>query len=350
MIKASAPGKIILFGEHAVVHKNSEGEFCLGISTSVNKRCFVSLEENNENKITIESANLGIEEIKTFNEITELINKLDELRRHENYSEIKNISLENKLVLVYTVIGKIMCKYGFKPVKIKINSEVPKCMGSSSSLCSATALATLEHLSQKVSIEEIGNFANHGDMNAHGKSSGIDAFTSTYGGWNTYTQSENVKHLESGLDIPLVVIDTGKPANTSETVSHFIELKKEHPREIMAILDEMDRISHEALDLIKKKSKIKKIGELFFEYYNTLKKVDEISSSQKKIFFNIPEFEKIIQIAKENDFFAKPTGGWGGGICIAIGDNSDKIISKYKERGFECFKVQTGTEGIRLEK
>ncbi|MBL7159983.1 MAG: hypothetical protein ISS95_00290 [Candidatus Aenigmarchaeota archaeon] len=363
MLKTSAPGKVILFGEHAVVHKNSRGEYCLGISTAVDKRCYVEIEEERGGYITVVSKNLGIEKSKTFEEVAERIDNLRIMRSvGKDYESIKRVCGKHKLVPVYSVIDNIMMEacgldiFDYEPVKITIDSEVPKGMGSSSSVCSATALAVTKYLEGKgksfgdeYSLELLGKFANDGDMNAHGKASGIDAFTSTYGGWNTYTQDKGVKHLDIENEIPLVVVDTGKPARTDETVGYLRNLRNEKPGIINLLLDKMDEISHRALDLINKKADINEIGKLFFEYYDVLRRIDEIPNEKGKVFFNIPEFERIVGIAKGNGFYAKPTGGWGGGICIATGKNTDEIVNKYKREGFNCFKVKSEREGVRVE-
>jgi mevalonate kinase len=54
MTTTSAPGKVILFGEHAVVYDK------LGIASGIDKRCFVTVISNEENNILIDNKGFNL--------------------------------------------------------------------------------------------------------------------------------------------------------------------------------------------------------------------------------------------------------------------------------------------------
>ena len=55
-VRVSAPGKLMLFGEHAVIYDRP----CL--VTAVNKRIWVEVSENNKDEIIVNAPDVGISE------------------------------------------------------------------------------------------------------------------------------------------------------------------------------------------------------------------------------------------------------------------------------------------------
>jgi mevalonate kinase len=48
---------------------------------------------------------------------------------------------------------------------------------------------------------------------------------------------------------------------------------------------------------------------------------------------------------------AKPTGGWGGGCCIALAkdqEQADMLAKAYRDNGFNSFQAKVGVEGISV--
>jgi len=334
MIKICSPGKIILFGEHAVVYDK------LGISAAAGKYTNICINSFNDSNIFIKSNNLGLEDRKNKDEIFKLVEKVDKLREKGKINEIKDMAKKEKILPSFFVVGKMMMEYEFKSCSIEINSEVPKNLGSSASVFNGIAKGLSEFLGLSLDKEKIGSFANEGDKFVHGTPSGIDAYTIAYGGWNSYRKSEGVKPLENNLKINLVIIDSGEPARTGETVSFIKKQSEESPSFVNAIMDKLDIISQNGLEALKNNN-IKDVGISMLKYYQELKKLS-ISTSK---------LDEIIEISIKNNFLgAKPTGGWGGGSCIVLAKDEkqvSEIINIYKNNGFNAFEAKLGVEGVK---
>jgi len=335
-IETSAPGKVILFGEHAVVYDK------IGIAASIGKRCFVTVTSNEENKVNLEIKNLYLKKSLTENEFFKLFDIVDELKKNKKFDEIKEIQKNEKLSAPFFVIASLMKKYGFKPVKITDDSEIPKNLGSGSSAFSAIALAVSKFLGKNLSKKEISDFAYEGDVVAHGGTpSGIDNSIVTYGGYIKYRKSEGIDPLNINFELPLIFVDSGESAKTGETVPYVRSQKEENQKFVNQILERLEEISIQSLDALKEQN-LKLMGELMLEYYLELKKLN--ISTQK--------LDRIIEIAIKNKALgAKPTGGWGGGCCIVLAKGkkqADDLIKIYKNNGFNSFQSKIGVEGVKF--
>jgi len=335
-IETSAPGKVILFGEHAVVYDK------IGIAASIGKRCFVTVTPNEENKVKLETKKLYLKKSLTENELFRLFDVVDKLKRDKKFDEIKEIQKKEKLSAPFFVIASLMKKYGFKPAKIIDDSEVPKNLGSGSSAFSAIALALSKFLGKNLTRKEISDFAYEGDVVAHGGTpSGIDNSIVTYGGYIQYKKSKGITPMNINFELPLIFVDSGESAKTGETVPYVRSQKEKNQTFVNQILERLEEISIQSLDALKKQN-LKLIGELMLEYYLELKKLK--ISTQK--------LDKIIEIAIKNKALgAKPTGGWGGGCCIVLAKDkkqADDLIKVYKDNGFNSFQSKIGVEGVKF--
>jgi len=336
MIITSAPGKIILFGEHAVVYDK------LGIACSIDKRCNVKILPNSKNNVFIEAEDFNLKDSLKKRELFNLWEEINYLINGKRFKEIREIFKKNQLIPSFFVISNILKKYGFKGLKLKIKSQVPKNLGSSSAVFSAISLAVLSFLGKKVSKKEISDFAYQGDLIAHGGTpSGIDNSIVTYGGYLKYRKSKGIEFLKVDFKIPLLVVDSGEKTITGETVSYIRKRRQENPEFINSVLDSLNDISEKALECLKLQD-FDNLGKLMYRYYKELKKLD-ISTSK---------LDKIIEIALQNRVLGvKPTGGWGGGCCVVLVKNQKRItdlIEVFERKGFKSFQAKIGVEGVKL--
>ena len=336
MITTSAPGKVILFGEHAVIYDK------LGIASSINKRCQVKIFSTKKKSVYIESKNLGLSKALKERELLGLFRKINSAKNRSRFDEIRKIYKKDKLSPSFFVIANIFKEYGFKGFRIEIDSKIPKNLGSSSAVFAAISFGVLKFLNKKPLKKKISNFAFKGDLITHGGTpSGIDNAVVTYGGYLSYKKSEGTKILEIDFKLPLLIVDSGQESKTAETVSYIRKKKEENPRFVSFILDSLDEISEHSLGALVCK-KLNELGKFMFDYYQELKKL-EISTKR---------LDKIVKIALKNGALgAKPTGGWGGGCCLALAENRRKInelVKIFKREGFKSFPVETGVEGVGL--
>jgi len=335
MITTSSPGKIILFGEHAVVYNK------LGIACAIDKRCKVKAFSCSEKAVFIRSKNLNLTKSLEEKELFDLYENISNFIKEKNFDEIKKIYKANELIPSFFVIAHIFKKHGFKSLKIEIDSEVPENLGSSSSVFSAISFGVLKHLTKNFSKKDVSDFAYHGDVIAHGGTpSGIDNNTVTFGGYVKYRQSKGVSLLAIDFQIPLLIIDSGEKVKTGELVAYVRNQKEKNPDFVNSVLNNLNNISERALKVLNSKE-LNRLGSLMTEYYEELKKLN-ISTSR---------LDKIIEIALKNKALGvKPTGAWGGGCCLALMKNEKDLLELkeiFTQNNFKSFQAKIGVEGVK---
>jgi len=336
MITTSSPGKIILFGEHAVVYDK------LGIACSIDKRCNVKLFPSDKKVVLLNSKNLNLTRSLKEKELFDLYEEIGVFIKEKNFDKIKKIYKNNELIPSFFVLANIFKKYGFKGLEIEIDSQVPKNLGSSSSVFSAISLGTLKYLTKDFSKKDVSDFAYYGDVIAHGGTpSGIDNNAVTYGGYVRYKKSEGVKTLTIDFEIPLLIVDSDEKVKTSEMVSYVREQKGKNPQFVNSVLNSLDNISKKALEILISKN-LNDLGILMTEYYKELKKLN-ISTSK---------LDKIVEIAlKNNALGVKPTGAWGGGCCLVLTKDEKGMLdlkNSFEQNGFESFQAKIGVKGVQI--
>jgi mevalonate kinase len=333
-ITASAPGKVILFGEHAVVYGK------LGIAVAIDKRVMVS----------VEAGRSGIKVIQkppypTFTrsraEVSNLLEIFRRLRKERAFDEIKKFNFLDALTVV---LGEIASCYGWQPLQVRIEFEGSmKGLGGSAAIFSALTTAAVAARGKELTRAKINEFAYLGEIIAHGGTpSGIDNSTVTFGGYLKYTKARGPEPLGIDFIIPIVVVDSGEPAKTGVTVPCIRKQLETDPVRVSAILDNLQGISGSALLALKSKD-LAAIGALMTDYYRELRKLN-ISTTK---------LDQIVSLAlKAGALGAKPTGGWGGGVCIALardGEHAEELIKIFNQHGFAAFTAKLGVPGVRLE-
>ncbi len=329
MFQASAPGKIILFGEHAVVYN------VLGIATAVDMRTAVSVIKG-ERDVSIKDPWRDIVIKKEYIEI--LADKLDKLIMEKKLDDIQKISSGDRNAAQKYVIGLLMRKLEFMPMKITVETELRKGMGTSSSLLSATAMALSDFFSIKLNKKQISGLAYKGDIVAHaGTPSGIDNNTVVYGGYVSFRKSKGPQHLKIKKKLPIVIGDTGKRASTGKMVSKVRKLR-EKDMEVKKAIENVEKISQSALKAIKE-NKIEELGELMNKNQELLRKM-QVST---------PELEKLIKASLDAGAYGtKLSGAGGGGIMFALADNQKKVAKAIKKAGGEPIITSVGAEGVKI--
>ncbi|MBS3781470.1 MAG: mevalonate kinase [Candidatus Thermoplasmatota archaeon] len=304
--KSSAPGKVILFGEHAVVY----GEPALSLAVDRRITCNIS------------TANLETS-----------VNGYPINKEHHSY--------------ILECINKIDTD---KKFKIETESNLPSGagMGSSAAVTVSTLGCLRELLSKDLEEEKIAKDAFEVEFKVQGNASPIDTSTSTHG--NAIMISKEKKedflwkikkdkniwniHHQDIPDIDLVIGDSGVHSSTGplvEKVRKFYE-KSNFAKEI---IQDIGDIVRKATDQLKNQD-LEEVGRLMDKNHRLLSILG----------VSHPKLEKLIRGARKYSYGAKLTGAGGGGAMIALTDEAEKVAEEIDRRGGTPYIIKSTKKGL----
>ncbi|MEF8835030.1 MAG: mevalonate kinase [Candidatus Thermoplasmatota archaeon] len=304
--KSSAPGKTILFGEHAVVY----GEPALSLAVDRRIKCEVS-DSSSETYVNGYPINR-----KHHSYILECIEKMDTDEKFE----------------------------------IETKSDLPSGagMGSSAAVTVSTIGALRRFLSKNIDKEKIAREAFEIEYKVQGSASPIDTSTSTHGNailiskekeegflWQIEKENNlwNISH-QNIPDIDLVIGDTGVHSNTGPLVK---KVRRFYDRSNFAreIIEDIGDIVKKATRHLKNEE-LEKVGELMNENQRLLSILG----------VSHPKLEKLIRGARKHSYGAKLTGAGGGGSMIAFTDEPEKVADEIDKRGGTPYIIKSTKKGL----
>jgi len=308
---ASAPGKIILFGEHFVVYGVK------AILGSISKRVTVTSSISKEKFISIKS------ELGTI--------KVSSSATHEEIDS----PLKPFVFIAKKIIDECNIETG---IDINIDSEIPPGIGlGSSSACCVAGAASISGLCKKLSNEEILELAINAERTIFEQTSGADCTVSTYGGIIEYDKEQGFRKINFEPKFNLVIANSKKTHSTNVIVSK-VRIFKEQNEEIFSSICKDESKLIESVNLLLKSNDMNALGKSMSENQTYL---ERIGVSDEMI-------QSMIKTASETSFGAKITGAGGGGCIISLTDksNSLKTIQNLKNNHFECFSVDIDSHGL----
>ena len=306
---ASAPGKVILFGEHFVVYGVK------AILCSINKRVTVTAEKTSERKISINSK-IGKLELEPDKPISEINSPL------KPFYYLANKAIENKDTGIH----------------IQIDSEIPLGAGlGSSSACCVAGAAAIFKLFGNISKEEVLKLAIEAERTIFENTSGADCTVCTYGGIMEYDKNKGFKKIEYEPNFQLVIINSNIEHSTQSMVSKVKEFENKNKEEFSKLSNLESKLVEDVLKLVKE-NKIQEIGQ----------KMNQNQEYLENIGISNKELTKMIKIGQESSFGAKITGSGGGGCIFALTNESNlqNILKKFKDNNYECFSAKIDFKGL----
>ena len=307
--KASAPGKVILFGEHFVVYGVK------AILCSINKRVTVTAEKISDKKIVINS------------EIGNLI-----LEPNKSISEI------NSPLKPFYYLGNKVIKNQDTGIQIKIDSEIPLGVGlGSSSACCVAGAAAIFKLFGDISKEEILELAIEAERTIFENTSGADCTVCVYGGIMEYDKKQGFKKIEDEPNFQLVIANSNIEHSTESMVSEVKAFTIKNKEEFSKLLNQELELVEDVLKLLKENNTIE-LGE----------KINQNQEYLETIGISNNQLREMIEIGQKTSFGAKITGSGGGGCIFAMTDESNlgNTLKEFKDNNFECFSVEIDFKGL----
>jgi mevalonate kinase len=319
-VEASAPGKMILFGEHSVVYGKQ------AVVLAIDRRARVFAEKRSDRKIFIDADNLGFSgyfENDTYYPVR------GKVWRGRNLAAL-NVSARKTMDYIGVEAG----------VNLKVRSMIPIAvgLGSSAAICVATVSAVEKLCDAGLKKKEISNIAFEGETIIHGKPSGVDNNISTFAGIMSYDKENGIKRHKLDHDIPFIIGNTKKRRSTKKMVENVAALKERNTKEMDKILDSMGVIAESGLTALLK-AELERIGDLMNLNHGVL---SSIGVSTMKL-------EILCHTSRNNGALgAKLTGAGGGGCIIALSEEKDipKIERAIRRRKSDSYLVSLTDKGV----
>ena len=281
MTTASAPGKIILFGEHAVVY----GRPALAVPvTQVQATATVS--KNSRGGVWVEAPNINLS------------------------SELVNLAPDHPLAAVISSVFSALGIVRPPALTVYIQSTIPVAagLGSGAAVSVAILRALSAFLGAPLPDERVNKLAFEAEKLYHGTPSGIDNTVITYAKPVYFVKGRPIKTFRVGAAFTIVIGDTGISAPTKETVGAVHSLWKADPTHWEKIFDRVGEIAWDARQAIERGDGTE-LGKLMDANHALLQEMT-VSSA---------ELDKLIKTAhKFGALGAKLSGGGRGGNMIAL--------------------------------
>jgi len=307
MVKCSAPGKMILLGEHAVVF----GEPALAVA--IDRRISASVRPSTQY----------------------LVNGHPMKKKHHAY-----------------ISAALDQAWSGPPIRIETRSEIPSGSGLGSS--AAVAVACIGALCAKSGVldpERIARMAFQVECEVQGRASPTDTSTSVHGQgvlvspekregllW-TIERGGNVWHVHH-CDVPklrFVVGYTGIHAPTGPLVAKVKKLC-ETSEEARRAVKRIGELVEEGVDALRRADRAK-LGALMDEDHQLL---NSLGVGHEAL-------DRLVSVCRGVSYGAKLTGAGGGGSMIALVDDPEKAAKAIADAGGTPISVRIGCEGVRLE-
>jgi mevalonate kinase len=312
MVQTSAPGKVILFGEHAVVY----GEPALALAVSLRFR-------------------MRVERRMSPRARTHRVDGHRAEGRHHAY-----------------FMHALGANWTGAPLDIATGSDIPSASGMGSSAALAVSLlgALTELGGGRIEDhrEHIARAAFATEYGVQGRASPTDTSTATFGqgillakqampGLLMHVRRGTAEWFVHSIKVPrlnIVVGYTGEKSGTADMVGR-VRQAYEANASVRDTIKEIGRLAMDGLAALERED-VAELGALMDRNHRLL---CDLGVSH-------PKLDRLVEAARPHSYGAKLTGKGGGGSMIAITDEPDEVARAIKDAGGEPYIARIGVPGV----
>ena len=393
-VAASAPGKIILAGEHAVVHGTR------ALATVIDLRTTASVTELPPSVATVtvrfhthHATHSFVYPHSALRSITTAYSSqqpaastttlhalpssasLDSLhaalsaasaepsvREEENAaSNLASSTLPfASSCVVFLLLYTCMFRSS-RPVACDITSQLPLSsgLGSSASYCAALSSAfwSLAQLSDSaaagtatklaVDTEVVNAWAYEGERVLHGTPSGVDNSAIVHGGCLLYRRGEPFTFLPSLPPLSWLIVNTRQSRDTKALVAGVSQRLRDDPATYRPMVDRIDSIVGEWQQLVQSATDASNLSA------RLLALMAENQRLLSALGVSHPTIDSVLAVAQRHGLAGKLTGAGGGGcvILLATGTRDDwsDVEQELEGMGFQALRGDIGGSGVRVQ-
>jgi mevalonate kinase len=387
----SAPGKVIVFGEHAVVH----GKAAMAAAISLRSYLLVTTLSKSNRTINLVFPDIGMDHTwniddfpwsefahetkkrRYYDMVTSL--DLDLLKAMQAYTadisphlpeqerRIHQAAASSFLYLFLSLSSPTApgCVYTLRstlPIGAGLGSSASICVCMSAALLKQIHILSGPHHDQPqeevdMQIERINRWAFVGELCIHGNPSGVDNTVSTRGKAvifkrTDYNMPPEVIPLREFPELPLLLIDTKQSRSTANEVAKVAAMREKYPIVTEATLNSIDEVTNSARRLItsegfdpRSDGNLEHLGDLFRMNHGHLVSLG----------VSHPKLEHIRELVDYAGIgWTKLTGAGGGGCAITLLKSTADMATikaleaSFQEAGFEQYTVTLGGDGVGI--
>lgn len=402
-VSVSAPGKVILHGEHSVVYGKT------AIATSLSLRSSIVIKEippPREPVVRIHLPSVDLQETIPLDAIIQDLFKpsltpgvsgtfcwkLPNLLDHEthvrkieeflhkikpNFDGMMSNQKNSLRSFLYVFAGIFGSKnLNVQSLDISMGSELSIGAGTGSSasfaVCLAGALIQLmklktsshqhdpfyEPLSEGFTHNEkeiISEWAYNCERIMHGSPSGVDNATCTFGNLISFRKGGKPRVIEWNLRLRVLLVDTRVSRETHALVVKVAGLRQRNMAAVEHIFDACDDIAHTAIQVLEKLSNGKMSSDAEADYQHLSELWDMNHCLLAALGVSHPSLENIRGAARARNLACKLTGAGGGGYAMVLIPPStprsvvDNLTGHLLENGYRVKETSLGGPGVQLE-
>lgn len=303
MTTAYAPGKVILFGEHAVVY----GRPAIAAPVTQVRACAIVEDRPSNQGLVIRAKDLDLQ-----HRVGEPLPDGDPAYPLEATvrQTLERLKVEHVPSLTLTVWSTVPMARG---------------LGSGAAVATAIVRALSQHLGHALTPQQVSDLVYQTEIIHHGTPSGIDNTVIAFEQPVYFVRGQPIEILRVGEPLWLVIGDTGVASPTKIAVGDVRSGWQRHPEKYEALFDRMGAIVVRARQALAD-GDITTLGTLMDENQQLLEAID-VSS---------PELEQLIQAAGQaRAMGAKLCGAGRGGnmIALAVPEAVEAVASALREAG-----------------
>lgn len=302
-VTAIAPGKVILFGEHAI----NRGQPALSAAVGLHARCRAT--RGGDGVFRFRSG--GRQNRTSRDQILALWRDVEEYRAIDNLDGIRRVAHADYFGPQKYVLGSMFREELPDGMELEWESEVPphSGLGSGGSAFTAMVAAVCALYLPDATLEQRAAWAHRGDVIAHGGvASALDSQTSLLGGVIRFTGEGLADQVPVAPGFSLIVANSGVGAATREVNTRVRLWLAERPQSRMAYFQTIGALSRAAEPHLAG-GNWDEVGRLMNLNQFVLEKIG----------ISCPPIDRLIDAALgAGAFGAKISGSGGGGIIIAL--------------------------------
>lgn len=310
-VTVSAPGKLMLAGEYAVLRGSP------ALVTAVDRRAFITLNPNGNAASTLPAEAIAARRVAEG------------------------------------ILGAVPGTLSLNVAQLRDpSSDVKLGLGSSAAAAAGAAAAVFAahgHALDQETIGQVFRAAMQGHHEIAPRGSGADVAAAVLGGFIRFepgTNGPRASSIQWPKAIEILIIWTGKPARTSDFIAKVEAMEKRDPSAATASFDRIQRAARTMIDAVEA-GDVGALIDATCEHHNATAELGERSGAP----IVEDRLQLVSELAQQAGGAAKPSGAGGGDAAVAFFPDEmskDRCSKACADHGLALLSLRLGADGVRL--